>query len=130
LVVGPPHTLIWPNLFLAEMNVMFVEPQAVDRTVAYTTAVLIPGQDKLNERTLRRAEGAMGPAGFLIADDGEIGMRNQAGLAAEEPEWLVLSRGVDSDVADDTGTINTDKSAETPQRGFYAQWAAVVGGKA
>jgi len=30
----------------------------------------------------------MGPAGFLIADDGEIGMRNQAGLAAELPEAL------------------------------------------
>jgi phenylpropionate dioxygenase-like ring-hydroxylating dioxygenase large terminal subunit len=130
LVVGPPHTLIWPNLFLAEMNVMFVEPQAPNRTIAYTTAVLIPGQDNLNERTLRRSEGAMGPAGFLIADDGEIGMRNQAGLAAELPEWLVLSRGIDNDVRDETGIINRDKSAETPQRGFYAQWAAVVGGKA
>ncbi|ORX21195.1 ring-hydroxylating oxygenase subunit alpha [Mycobacterium xenopi] len=129
LVVGPPHTLIWPNLFLAEMNVMFVEPQAVNRTIAYTTAVLMPGQDKLNERTLRRSEGAMGPAGFLIADDGEIGMRNQAGLAAELPEWLVLSRGMDTDIEDETGIVNSDKSAETPQRGFYAQWAAVVGGK-
>jgi phenylpropionate dioxygenase-like ring-hydroxylating dioxygenase large terminal subunit len=126
LVVGPPHTLIWPNLFLAEMNVMFVEPQAPDRTVAYTTAALIPGQDELNERTLRRAEGAMGPAGFLIADDGEIGMRNQAGLAAELPEWLVLSRGFGKDITDESGTFNLDKSAETPQRGFYAHWAAVV----
>lgn len=129
LVVGPPHTLIWPNLFLAEMNVMFVEPQAPDRTIAYTTAVLIPGQEELNERTLRRSEGAMGPAGFLIADDGEIGMRNQAGLAADMPEWLMLSRGMNNDVTDDTGIINRDKSAETPQRGFYGQWAAVVGGK-
>ena len=34
-------------------------PQAPDRTIAYTTAVLIPGQDALNERTLRRSEGAM-----------------------------------------------------------------------
>lgn len=130
LVVGPPHTLIWPNLFLAEMNVMFVEPQAPDRTVAYTTAVLVPGQEALNERTLRRSEGAMGPAGFLIADDGEIGMRNQAGLAAELPEWLVLARGVEDDVTDASGIINRDKSAETPQRGFYSQWAAVVGGRA
>lgn len=130
LVVGPPHTLIWPNLFLAEMNVMFVEPQAPDRTIAYTTAVLIPGQDDLNERTLRRSEGAMGPAGFLIADDGEIGMRNQAGLAAELPEWLMLARGLESDVEDASGIINRDKSAETPQRGFYSQWATVVGGKA
>ena len=26
LVIGPPHTLIYPNLFLAEMNMMTVEP--------------------------------------------------------------------------------------------------------
>jgi phenylpropionate dioxygenase-like ring-hydroxylating dioxygenase large terminal subunit len=127
LVVGPPHTLIWPNLFLAEMSVMFVEPVAPDETIAYTGIAAMPGQDRLNERTLRRAEGAMGPAGFLIADDGEIGMRNQAGLAAEEPEWLVLARGEESDIEDETGTVNTDKSAETPQRGFYRQWAAVMG---
>lgn len=127
LVVGPPHTLIWPNLFLAEMNVMFVEPISVNETVAYTTAALFPGQDRMNQKMLRRAEGAMGPAGFLIADDGEIGMRNQAGLAAEEPEWLVLARGLETDFEDETGIVNSDKSAETPQRGFYRQWAKVVG---
>jgi hypothetical protein len=33
-------------------------------------------------------------------------------------------------VHDTTGIINRDKSAETPQRGFYSQWAAVVGGGA
>ena len=127
LVVGPPHTLIWPNLFLAEMNVMYVEPIGPDETIAYTTAALIPGQDDLNVRTLRRSEGAMGPAGFLIADDGEIGMRNQAGLAARDPEWLRLSRGLETDITDETGIVNSDKSAETPQRGFYRQWAGVVG---
>ncbi|CAN5152704.1 aromatic ring-hydroxylating dioxygenase subunit alpha [soil metagenome] len=127
LVIGPSHTLIWPNLFLAEMNVMYVEPIATDQTIAYTAAVIIPGQDKLNERTMRRSEGAMGPAGFLIADDGEIGMRNQAGLAARDPEWLQLSRGLETDVVDETGVVNSDKSAETPQRGFYRQWASVVG---
>ncbi|MFD6064478.1 aromatic ring-hydroxylating oxygenase subunit alpha [Rhodococcus wratislaviensis] len=127
LVVGPPHTLIWPNLFLAEMNIMYVEPVSVDETIAYTTAALIPGQDRMNQKMLRRSEGAMGPAGFLIADDGEIGMRNQAGLAAEGPEWLVLVRGVETDEKDETGIVNRDKSAETPQRGFYRQWAKVVG---
>ncbi|TCN53674.1 phenylpropionate dioxygenase-like ring-hydroxylating dioxygenase large terminal subunit [Rhodococcus sp. SMB37] len=127
LVVGPPHTLIWPNLFLAEMNIMFVEPIAVNETIAYTTAALFPGQDRMNQKMLRRAEGAMGPAGFLIADDGEIGLRNQAGLAAEKPEWLVLARGLETDIEDETGIVNSDKSAETPQRGFYRQWAKVVG---
>src|ERR1019366_7443316 len=57
------------------------------------------------------------PAGFLIADDGEIGARNQLGLAARSPEWVTLSRGRESDVADETGWVNRDKSAETPQRG-------------
>lgn len=127
LVVGPPHTLIWPNLFLAEMNIMYVEPIAPDETIAYTTAALFPGQQEMNQRMLRRAEGAMGPSGFLIADDGEIGMRNQAGLAARKPDWLVLARGIETDTEDETGIVNSDKSAETPQRGFYRQWAAVVG---
>ncbi|MEV0766750.1 aromatic ring-hydroxylating oxygenase subunit alpha [Nocardia salmonicida] len=127
LVVGPPHTLIWPNLFLAEMNIMYVEPIAPDETIAYTTAALFPGQDEMNQRMLRRAEGAMGPSGFLIADDGEIGMRNQAGLAASKPDWLRLARGIETDVTDETGIVNSDKSAETPQRGFYRQWASVVG---
>jgi phenylpropionate dioxygenase-like ring-hydroxylating dioxygenase large terminal subunit len=126
LVVGPPHTLIFPNLFLAEMNVMTVEPLSSGESIAYTTPVLIPDAPEINAKTLRRTEGAMGPAGFLIADDGEIGARNQFGLAAKEPEWVLLSRGAESDVDDDTGRINRDKSAETPQRGWWKHWASVL----
>jgi phenylpropionate dioxygenase-like ring-hydroxylating dioxygenase large terminal subunit len=129
LVVGPPHTLIFPNLFLAEMNIMTVDPMAVDLTVAYTTPALIDGEPDLNRRMLRRTEGAMGPAGFLIADDGEIGMRNQRGLVASSVEWLELSRGVESDVADASGIVNADKSAETPQRGFWQAWARALGAR-
>src|ERR1700761_5167979 len=129
LVIGPPHTLIFPNLFIAEMNVMTVEPLGPGETIAYTTPVLIPGERELNSRTLRRSEGAMGPAGFLIADDGEIGARNQLGLAAREPEWVTLSRGLETDVTDATGRINKDKSAETPQRGWWKHWAAVLEGE-
>jgi phenylpropionate dioxygenase-like ring-hydroxylating dioxygenase large terminal subunit len=128
LVIGPPHTLIFPNLFIAEMNVMTVEPLSAAETIAYTTPVFIPGQPQVNTRTLRRSEGAMGPAGFLIADDGEIGARNQLGLAAREPEWVTLSRGLETDVADATGRINKDKSAETPQRGWWKHWAGVLEG--
>jgi Phenylpropionate dioxygenase and related ring-hydroxylating dioxygenases, large terminal subunit len=128
-VVGPPHTLIFPNLFLAEMNIMMVEPIAPGETIAYTTPALIPDQDELNGRMLRRTEGAMGPAGFLIADDGEIGTRNQLGLAARKPDWIMLARGRDTDEADETGLVNRDKSAETPQRGWWAHWAEVLGGR-
>jgi phenylpropionate dioxygenase-like ring-hydroxylating dioxygenase large terminal subunit len=128
-VVGPPHTLIFPNLFLAEMNIMTVEPLAAGETIAYTTPALIPGQAEMNERMLRRTEGAMGPAGFLIADDGEIGLRNQFGLAARDPEWIQLSRGIETDIEDETGIVNHDKSAETPQRGWWKHWASVLSGE-
>jgi phenylpropionate dioxygenase-like ring-hydroxylating dioxygenase large terminal subunit len=128
LVVGPPHTLIYPNLFLAEMNIMTVNPLAVGETVAYTTPVLIPEAPEMNGRILRRSEGAMGPSGFLIADDGEIGARNQLGLASHEPRWIQLSRGTTTDEVDESGTINRDKSAETPQRGFWGHWASVLEG--
>jgi phenylpropionate dioxygenase-like ring-hydroxylating dioxygenase large terminal subunit len=126
-VVGPPHTLIFPNLFLAEMNIMVVEPLAPGETIAWTTPALIEGMREINRKMLRRTEGAMGPAGFLIADDGEIGSRNQLGLAASEPQYLRLGRGFESEVTDETGIVNHDKSAETPQRGFWRHWAEVVG---
>jgi phenylpropionate dioxygenase-like ring-hydroxylating dioxygenase large terminal subunit len=129
-VVGPPHTMIFPNLFLAEMNIMFVEPLAPGETIAYTTPALIPGMDELNSRMLRRTEGAMGPAGFLIADDGEIGARNQMGLASTRPEWIRLARGETTDVHDETGIVNHDKSSETPQRGLWQHWASVLDGDA
>jgi phenylpropionate dioxygenase-like ring-hydroxylating dioxygenase large terminal subunit len=125
-VVGPPHTLIFPNLFLAEMNIMVVEPLGPGETIAYTTPTLIPDMDEMNSRMLRRTEGAMGPAGFLIADDGEIGARNQLGLAARTPEWITLARGLETDLHEETGTVNHDKSAETPQRGFWRHWASVL----
>ncbi|MHB8662161.1 MAG: aromatic ring-hydroxylating oxygenase subunit alpha [Acidimicrobiales bacterium] len=126
LVVGPPHTLVFPNLFLAEMNIMMIEPIAPGETIAYTTPAFLAGAPEMNRRMLRRTEGAMGPAGFLIADDGEIGQRNQLGLAAGQPEWVVLSRGFESEIHDDTGIVNPDKSAETPQRGFWRHWAAMM----
>jgi phenylpropionate dioxygenase-like ring-hydroxylating dioxygenase large terminal subunit len=126
LVVGPPHTLIFPNLFLAEMNIMVVEPLAPGETIAYTTPALLEGAPEMNGRIIRRCEGAMGPSGFLIADDGEIGARNFRGLAADHPEWVTLSRGLEDDITDDSGIKNYDKSAETPQRGFWRQWASAM----
>jgi phenylpropionate dioxygenase-like ring-hydroxylating dioxygenase large terminal subunit len=125
-VVGPPHTLIFPNLFLAEMNIMVVEPLGPAETIAYTTPAFLKDVPEMNRKMLRRTEGAMGPAGFLIADDGEIGRRNQLGLEAQQPEWVTLSRGLESDVCDHSGVVNRDKSAETPQRGFWRHWARVM----
>jgi hypothetical protein len=127
-VVGPPHTLIFPNLFIAEMNIMFVEPIAPGETIAYTTPALLKGAPDMDSRLIRRSEGGLGPAGFLIADDGEIATRNQLGVVAHQPEWITISRGWETEYADETGTVNRDKSSETSLRGFWRHWASVVEG--
>src|SRR5439155_23639947 len=118
-----------PRMFTTGMHINTLEPFSSGETVAYTAPVLLPGAPEMNSRTLRRTEGAMGPSGFLIADDGEIGARNQLGLAASQPQWVVLKRGASTDETDATGVVNHDKSAETPQRGWWQQWAAVLEGE-
>lgn len=128
LVDGPPHTVIFPNLFLAELNVMMFEPVAPGQTVVHTAPALLDGGEEMNERILRRAEGAMGPAGFLIADDADMSERNQIGLEAGTPEWVELSRGLESEQTDHRGTHSFDESAETTQRAIWHHYRSVMAG--
>lgn len=122
LVEGPAHTFIWPNLFLAEMQIMYVEPVAVERSIQYTAPVSLVGADEMNARIIRQAEGAMGPAGFLIADDAEMGERNQMGLHAREPEWVLFSRGLAAETSEPAGITSYDRTAETSQRGMWRRY--------
>jgi phenylpropionate dioxygenase-like ring-hydroxylating dioxygenase large terminal subunit len=126
LVAGPSHTFIWPNLFLAEMQIMYVEPVAVDRTIQYTAPVSLVGADEMNARIIRQAEGAMGPAGFLIADDAEMGERNQIGLQAKQPEWVLFARGLAEERQEPSGITTYDRTAETSQRGMWRHYRELM----
>ena len=51
---GPPYAMIFPNLFLGEMNIAIVEPLAAAETVHRHTAVRLEGVDEaFNQRLLR-----------------------------------------------------------------------------
>lgn len=126
LIVGPPHATIFPNLFIAEMNVMVLQPINADETVHWTTPVLLEGGHEINERSLRRAEGALGPAGFLIADDSEIAELNQIGIKNRQPEWLALGRGMHDERRQPDGTIVGGLMDETPQRAFWRHYARIM----
>ena len=90
---GPAHALIFPNLFLGETNVAIVEPVDVEECVHWHTPMFLKGVPEFNGRLLRMAEAGMGPASFLMPEDLIIASRNQLGLHARTPEWLLLSRG-------------------------------------
>lgn len=130
LLEGPPHAMLFPNLSLAEMNIMVIQPVGPAQTIQYTTPVLLKGADELNRRTLRRCEGALGPAGFLIADDAEIGELNQLGVSNLEPEWLLLNRGLASEEIRPDGVRVGGLMDETSQRGFWRHYREVMSGEA
>ena len=130
LIAGPPHVMVFPNLCIAQMNLIVFHPTSPSECVQETAPVLLTDAPELNRRTLRQCEGAMGPAGLIIADDAEIGERTQVGLMARSPEWLELSRGLERDRPAGDGVVRSpDESDETTHRGFWRHYADVITGR-
>ncbi len=122
LIDGPAHAAIFPNLLLAELNLMILEPVSADEVIVHTSPVLFAGGRELNERNLRRCEGALGPAGMIFADDAEIADLCQHGMLNDFPEWAVLRRGLHSEEVTPEGTRVGGFTDETPQRGFWRNY--------
>ena len=126
LVDGSPHVMIFPNLFLAEIQLFVIQPLAVDETVQHVTALQFKGAPDLNERMLRQTIGSVGPAGLLLADDAEMYERNQRGVAARAPEWLVISRGLERERRDERGFTISDVTDELPQRAIWRHYRSLM----
>jgi phenylpropionate dioxygenase-like ring-hydroxylating dioxygenase large terminal subunit len=118
---GPPHALIFPNLFLGEMNLAIIEPVASDHTTHHHTPVTLAGvEPSFNQRLLRQSEAAMGPAGFLLPDDAAASERIQAALG-RTGGWIDISRGRDRERFDGSDIVG-HVSDEVPNRGFWRRW--------
>jgi len=128
LIDGSPHVMIFPNLFIAEIELLVIQPVAVNETVQHVTALQFKGAPDLNERMLRQTVGSVGPAGLLLADDSEMYARNQRGLQAREPEWLFLGRGLHRERRDADGHAIADATDELPQRAIWRHYRALMDG--
>lgn len=126
LIDGPPHTMIFPNLFIAEIQLFVLQPLAVDRTIQHVTAIQFEGCPDMNRRLLQQTIGSVGPAGFLLADDSEMYERNQRGVGGRKPEWLVLRRGLHRERHDDRGYLVGDATDEVPQRGIWRHYRQLM----
>jgi len=130
LVEGAPHVMIFPNLFIAEIQVFMIQPVAVDECVQYSTAVQFEGApDAMNRRMVSQSLGSVGPAGMLLADDTEMYERNQRGLKNREPEWVQISRGLVRERIDEDGHRIGHANDETGMRGFWRHWVSLMTGK-
>lgn len=126
LIDGSPHVMIWPNLFIAEIQMFVIQPLAVDQTVQHVTALQFAGAPQLNERMLRQTLGSVGPAGFLLADDSEMYERNQRGVQARRPEWLTISRGMHRERVDEDGHTIGYATDEVPLRAIWRHYLGLM----
>jgi phenylpropionate dioxygenase-like ring-hydroxylating dioxygenase large terminal subunit len=123
---GPPHAIIFPNLFLAEMNIVIMQPVGVNECVHWHTPMFLKGVPEFNTRLLRQSEAAMGPASFLTSDDATIASRNQVGLEARNPEWLDIGRGLHREEIDGEGRRVAHLTDETTNRAFWKHYRTVM----
>lgn len=127
LIDGSPHVMVWPNLFIAEIQLFVIQPLAVDRTVQHVTAVQFEATPDMNRRMLAQTIGSVGPAGMLLADDSECYERNQRGVAARLPEWLVLKRGLARERRDEDGFAVADATDEITERAIWRHYRRLMG---
>jgi phenylpropionate dioxygenase-like ring-hydroxylating dioxygenase large terminal subunit len=126
LIDGSPHVMLFPNLFIAEIQLFVLQPLAVEETVQHVTAVQLKGAPDINRRLLQQTVGSVGPAGLLLADDSEMYERNQRGVRAREPQWLVLKRGLHRQRTDPEGFTVGDATDEVPQRAIWRHYAELM----
>ncbi len=129
-LAGPPHGLIFPNLFIAGQNLFVFHPMSAGETSHHQTPVFYTGApDALRVRHLRRFEGASGPAGFLEPDDAAVWERVQRGFEAGESDWALLERGSGREVG--SGSAREGRMLdETAARGFWRHYLALMTGAA
>lgn len=122
MIDGAPHTMIFPNLFIAEIQLFVLQPVAVDETIQHVTALQFKDAPDFNRRLRQQTMGSVGPAGFLLADDTEMYERNHRGAAIRDPAWLTLTRGLHRERADEHGHTVGHSTDEVPQRGIWRHY--------
>ena len=126
MIDGTPHAMIFPNLFIAEIQIFVIQPVAVDETIQHVTALQFKGAPDLNRRLRQQTMGSVGPAGFLLADDSEMYERTQRGVQALSPEWNYLGRGKHRERRDSDGFLIGDATDEITSRGIWRHYRALM----
>jgi phenylpropionate dioxygenase-like ring-hydroxylating dioxygenase large terminal subunit len=126
MIDGTPHVMIFPNLFIAEIQMFVIQPLAVDDTVQHVTALQFKGAPDLNRRLRQQTMGSVGPAGFLLADDSEMYERTQRGIQAKNTDWVYLGRGEHRERRDADGFLVAHATDEVPSRGIWNHYKTLM----
>jgi len=123
---GPPHAVIFPNLFLAETNIVYYEVDQVGETVQRHTPMLLEGvPEELNTRVMRLCEAALGPTSFFLPDDGVITERQQQAFEGV-PMDIDLRRGMGRENTSGMGVKESHVTDEITNRAFWNRYREVM----
>lgn len=126
MIDGTPHVMIFPNLFIAEIQIFVLQALSVDETVQHVTALQFKGAPELNRRMRQQTMGSVGSAGFLLADDSEMYERTQRGVQSRDPEWVYLGRGKHREHLDEQGFLVGDATDEVASRGMWEHYRSLM----
>jgi phenylpropionate dioxygenase-like ring-hydroxylating dioxygenase large terminal subunit len=126
LTDGPPNIMIFPNLAIMDIHISAFQPVAPNLSLQHVTAVQFKGAPDLNLRQLQQTVASVGPAGMFLADDAEMHERVQRGLAARQPEWVDVRRGLNREHTDDQGFTVSTVTDETGIRAFWREYLRLM----
>lgn len=126
MVDGVRHVMIFPNLFIAEIQLFVLQPLSVSETVQHVTALQFKGAPDLNRRMRQQTMGSVGPAGFLLADDAEMYERTYMGVQQRNPEWLYLGRGSHRERTEADGCVVGNVTDDMPSRHLWKHYKSLM----
>ena len=126
MIDGSPHLYLFPNLFIAEIQIFVFQPLAVDETVQHCTAIQFKGATDMNRRLRQQTMGSVGPAGFLLADDAEMYERSHRGVQERYPEWVFLGRGLHRERRESSGAMISHVTDDGCSRGFWRHYRSMM----
>jgi phenylpropionate dioxygenase-like ring-hydroxylating dioxygenase large terminal subunit len=126
MIDGSPHVMIFPNLFIAEIQIFVIQPVSACESIQHSTAIQFKGAPDINRRLRQQTMGSVGPAGFLLADDTEMYERNQRGLEIRDPEYLYLKRGEHRERRDEDGFLIGHSTDDLPSREIWRHYLSIM----
>lgn len=126
MIDGMPHVMIFPNLFIAEIQIFVIQPVSVTESIQHVTAIQFKDSPEINRRLRQQTMGSVGPAGFLLADDTEMYERNQRGLEIRKPEYLYLKRGAHRERRDEDGYLIGHSTDDLPSREIWVHYRSLM----
>ena len=105
-------------------HVRVVKPVAVDLTEIWVYPVRFCGApEEMNRDIIMQLNRTHAAASLIQTDDLENFTRVQNGVGAANFDWVLFSRGVETDVPDNQEGLLNKGTVELPQRAQYAAWA-------